>query len=171
MLLVSDHAALEPLVDKHRLVPLGEWLPPLPAGFTRGLSAVGGFQPGDASRFAEAWPSPSAIAICYEISDGWALAKATSQGAEWLLTIANLDPYPLLLQRQFLALAQLRAIETGRDLLSVANTGPTALVSADGSVQRLMEPGSEAVAAAELQRRRRISGYSRLVSGWTWSSR
>ena len=166
-----DHAALEPLVDKHRLVPLGEWLPPLPAGFTRGLSAVGGLQPGDASRSVQAWPSPSAIAICYEISDGWALAKATSEGAEWLLTIANLDPYPLLLQRQFLALAQLRAIETGRDLLSVANTGPTALVSADGSVQRLMEPGSEAVAAAELQRRRRISGYSRLVSGWTWSSR
>ena len=136
-----------------------------------GVVGGGGLQPGDASRSVQAWPSPSAIAICYEISDGWALAKATAQGAEWLLTIANLDPYPLLLQRQFLALAQLRAIETGRDLLSVANTGPTALVSADGSVQRLMEPGSEAVAAAELQRRRRISGYSRLVSGWTWSSR
>jgi apolipoprotein N-acyltransferase len=115
------------------------------------------------------WPSPFAVAICYEISDGRALAKATAQGAEWLLTIANLDPYPQLLQRQFLALAQLRAIETGRDVLSVANTGPTALVSADGTVQRLLEPQTDAVAAAELQRRQQLTGYSRLV--WAWSSR
>ena len=164
-----DRAGVEPLVDKHRLVPLGEWLPPLPAGLTRGLSAVGGLQPGDASRFVNAWPSPFAVAICYEISDGRALAKATAQGAEWLLTIANLDPYPQLLQRQFLALAQLRAIETGRDVLSVANTGPTALVSADGTVQRLLEPQTDAVAAAELQRRQQLTGYSRLV--WAWSSR
>jgi apolipoprotein N-acyltransferase len=164
-----DRAGVEPLVDKHRLVPLGEWLPPLPAGLTRGLSAVGGLQPGDASRFVNVWPSPFAVAICYEISDGRALAKATAQGAEWLLTIANLDPYPQLLQRQFLALAQLRAIETGRDVLSVANTGPTALVSADGTVQRLLEPQTDAVAAAELQRRQQLTGYSRLV--WAWSSR
>jgi len=77
---LPGRAGLEPLVDKHRLVPLGEWLPPLPAGFTRGLSAVGGLQPGDASRFVNAWPSPFAVAICYEISDGRALAKATAQG-------------------------------------------------------------------------------------------
>ena len=168
---LPGRAGLEPLVDKHRLVPLGEWLPPLPAGLTRGLSAVGGLQPGNASRYAEAWPSPSAIAICYEISHGWALAQASAQGAEWLLTIANLDPYPQLLQRQFLALAQLRAIETGRDVLSVANTGPTALMSADGSVQQLLEAGSEAVAVTDLQLRSQLTGYARLVSGWSWSSR
>ena len=75
------------------------------------------------------------------------------------------------MQRQFLALAQLRAIETGRDFLSVANTGPTALVSADGSVQQLLEAGSEAVAVTDLQLRSQLTGYSRLVSGWSWSSR
>ena len=53
----------------------------------------------------------------------WPLQKVHS-GARWLLTIANLDPYPLLLQRQFLALAQLRAIETGRDLLASPTQAP-----------------------------------------------
>ena len=103
------------------------------------------------------------MAICYELSNGRALAAATSGGAEWLLTIANLDPYPELLQRQFLALAQLRAIESGRDVLSVGNTGPTALVRADGTVQRLLPPGEEGVALVDLQRRTKKSPYVRLV--------
>ena len=109
-----------------------------------GLSAVGGIEPGDASRlWPGAGPKP-AVAICYELSDGAALAQAVAGGAEWLLTIANLDPYPELLQRQFLALAQLRSVETARPLLSAANTGPTGMVSAEGTVLQhlpLMQPG------------------------------
>ena len=139
-----------PLLDKHRLVPLGESLPPLPAGLTAGLSAVGGLQPGPADRLFAGFQVPGAAAICYELSDGSALAGATAAGGQWLLTIANLDPYPMLLQRQFLALARLRAIETDRDLLSVANTGPTAVVRADGSFQRLLPPGEAGVSSASL---------------------
>jgi len=91
------------------------------------------------------------------------LAKASARGATWLLTIANLDPYPPQLQEQFLALAQLRAIETGRDLLSVANTGPSALISATGHVQRLLPFGEAGVARARVQIHERVTLYSRLV--------
>ena len=160
---------LQPLLDKHRLVPLGEWLPPLPAGFARGLSAVGGLEPGSAPRLARTAFGPAGVAICYELSHGRALAAATADGAEWLLSIANLDPYPELLQRQFLALAQLRAIESGRDLLSVGNTGPTAVVQADGHVQRLLPAGEEGVELAELQRRRQRTAYVQLL-GWRFSA-
>ena len=153
-----------PLADKHRLVPLGEWVPPLPAGLTAGLSAVGGLTPGRASRtMAEVEPQ-AAVAICYEIPDGLPLARAAADGATWLLAIANLDPYPLQLQKQFLALAQLRAIETGRDLLSVGNTGPTALISANGSVQWLLAPEAPGVAEALVQVRQRVTPYSRWIS-------
>ncbi|MEC8441733.1 MAG: apolipoprotein N-acyltransferase [Cyanobacteriota bacterium] len=162
---VPDRQSLQPLVDKHRLVPIGEWLPPLPAGARVGLSAVGGVQPGTASRLIDGLSPPAAAVICYEVSDGRAQAAATVHGAEWLLAVANLDPYPLLLQRQFLALAQLRAIETGRDLLSAANTGPTALITANGSVQSLLQPGVEGVALATVQRRRGLSPYARAL-GW-----
>ena len=165
LLAVPDRRVLQPLVDKHRLVPIGEWLPPLPAGASIGLSAVGGVQPGAASRLIDGLSPPAAAAICYEISDGRAQAAATAHGAEWLLAVANLDPYPLLLQRQFLALAQLRAIETGRDLLSAANTGPTALITANGTVQSLLQPGVEGVARATVKRRQGLSFYARAL-GW-----
>ena len=154
----------DPLLDKHRLVPIGEWIPPLPGGLTAGLSAVGGLHPGDASRLFSVFESPAAGAICYEIADGSALALATAEGAEWLLSIANLDPYPRQLQQQFLALAQLRAIESGRDLLSIANTGPTALISADGHVERLLPPMEAGLATVMVQRRETMSLYSWLVS-------
>ena len=165
LLAMPDHPRPEVLLDKHRLVPLGEWLPPLPAGFAQGLSAVGGLEAGPPSRLAPTVFGPVGVAICYELSNGRALATAAAEGADWLLSIANLDPYPGLLQRQFLALAQLRAIESGRDLLSVGNTGPTAVVRADGAVQRLLPPNQEGVALAELQRRTQRSAYGRLV-GW-----
>ena len=145
-------------------MPIGEWVPPLPAGLTAGLSAVGGLTPGPAPRTMEIVNPPAAVAICYEIADGLALARAAADGATWLLAIANLDPYPLQLQKQFLALAQLRAIETGRDLLSVGNTGPTALISANGSVQWLLAPEAPGVAEALVQVRQRVTPYSRWIS-------
>ena len=151
----------EVLLDKHRLVPLGEALPTLPSGLLSGLSAVGGLHPGVASRFFDGFVPQGAAAICYEISDGRALAAATASGARWLLTIANLDPYPKLLQDQFLALARLRAIETGRDLLSVANTGPTAVVNGHSEVDVLLPPGVSRVARAELQLRTGSTAYVR----------
>ncbi len=165
LLLVSPGAERpDPLLDKHRLVPIGEWMPPLPGGLTAGLSAVGGLHPGDASRLFSVFDTPAAGAICYEIADGSALALATAEGAEWLLSIANLDPYPLQLQRQFLAMAQLRAIESGRDLLSVANTGPTALISADGRVERLVPSMQAGIATVTIQLREETGFYPWLVS-------
>ena len=74
------------------------------------------------------------MAICYEISNGTALARAVADGGQWILAAANLDPYPQLLQRQFLALAGLRSLETARPVASVANTGPTAMITAHGQV-------------------------------------
>ncbi|BEV35737.1 apolipoprotein N-acyltransferase [Synechococcus sp. M16CYN] len=154
-----------PLLDKYRLVPIGEWIPPLLAGFTNGLSAVGGIHPSNsASRLILALDPPAAAAICYEIADGKALALATAQGASWLFSIANLDPYPLQLQHQFLAIAQLRAIESGRDLVSVANTGPTALISADGHVKQLLPPMQPGVATVEIKLRQGTGLYPWLVS-------
>ena len=163
-------------LDKHRLVPLGEWIPPWLSALP-GLSAVGGIEPGEASRLWQ-WPTfamaelptaaqataapahadalpplppPAAVAICYELSDGAALAAAVHAGAEWLLAIANLDPYPQLLQRQFLALAQLRSLETARPLLSAANSGPTASVSAQGTVLDQLMPMQPGVLITALQ--------------------
>jgi len=150
-------------VDKHRLVPLGEWVPladRIPWG---GLSAVGGLQPGPADRRLPL-PLPAgdaAVAICYELADGRALARAVADGAGWLLAVANLDPYPPMLQHQFLNLGRLRAIETGRWLLTVANTGPTAVVDPTGRVVQQLPSGSTQLGLLQLRGRRPLSGYDR----------
>jgi apolipoprotein N-acyltransferase len=101
------------------------------------------------------------VAICYELADGTALAAATREGAAWLLGSANLDPYPAQLQRQFAALAQLRAIETSRWLVSAANTGPSLAVDPAGVVQRQLRAGEAATLLVQVQPRQSLSFYGR----------
>ena len=139
------------VLDKNRLVPLGEWIPEFPKFFKSGISAVGGIERGNKSRFLD-WDGPSfAGAICYELSNGKAIAKAVKQGAKWILVIANLDPYPTSLKRQFLSIAQLRSIETSKDLISVSNTGPTSLIKSNGKIDTLLKPNKELVQLLELE--------------------
>jgi apolipoprotein N-acyltransferase len=130
----------EGAIDKHRVVLLGEWVPFQGLVRWSGLSAVGGVEPGPPSRLFPRVPAAIGVAICYEIADGHALSVATRDGAGWLLASANLDPYPLVLQRQFEALAQLRAIESNRWLVSVANTGPSGLISPRGWIAQRLSP-------------------------------
>ena len=148
-------------IDKHRVVPLGEWVPL--AGLLRwsGLSAVGGVEPGPASRLLERPAGPVGVAICYELSDGSALATASRDGARWLLASANLDPYPALLQGQFSALAQLRAIESGRWLVSAANTGPSLVMDARGQLRERLPAGRSASAVMTLYQRTTLTPYAR----------
>ena len=89
------------------------------------------------------------------------MAQAVAGGAEWLLTIANLDPYPELLQRQFLALAQLRSVETARPLLSAANTGPTGMVSAEGKVLQHLAPMQPGFLISALEPQQQLTPYVR----------
>ena len=152
-------------IDKHRLVPLGEWVPL--AGLARwsGLSAVGGLEPGSPSRLLPRPQGAIGVAICYELSDGSGLALAVRDGARWLLLSANLDPYPPLLQRQFVALAQLRAIETGRAVVSAANTGPSVLVGARGKVEQQLPAGRPATGVFVVPQLEALTPYDRLGEG------
>ncbi len=146
-------------VDKHRLVPLGEWMPSIPGFSSNGFSFLGGLEPGKASRLLTWDGPPMGIAICYELSDGNALAKATMKGGQWILSIANLDPYPLSLQKQYIALAQLRSIELHRDVVTVANTGPTSLVLSSGRVSSLINPFKKGVVLTDVHLSNEITGY------------
>ena len=158
-------------VDKHRLVPLGEWVPLARLVRWSGLSAVGGLDGGAPSRLLPRPAGAIGVAICYELADGTALAQASRDGARWLLASANLDPYPRALQAQFTALAQLRAIETGRWLVSVANTGPSLVVAASGQVRSTLPDGIAAIKTMTVRQRQTLTVYDRwgngpLVLGW-----
>jgi len=131
-------------IDKNRLVPIGEKIPGFLNNFSRGLSAVGGVQPGSDSRFFDSkFTPPLAVAICYEISNGFKIRKAINSGAKLIITAANLDPYPTKLHNQFLSLARLRSIENKKDNLLVSNTGPSGLVGGDGKIIQLLDSNTE----------------------------
>ena len=131
-------------IDKYRLVPFGEKIPEFLNIFSRGLSAVGGIQPGSNSRLFEwKFTPPLAIVICYEISDGFKIRNAINNGAELIISAANLDPYPTKLHNQFLSLARVRSIENKRDIVISSNTGPSGLISDDGRLIKLFDPNNE----------------------------
>ncbi len=126
-------------IDKTRLVPLGEKYPEIFKKF-KGLSSLGGIKPGSKSRYFESKNLPNfAVAICYEISDGLKLRTAIKSGAEMILAIANLDPYPKRIHDQFISMASIRSIENNRETIIASNTGPTGLIKSDGSIDKLIE--------------------------------
>ncbi len=166
----GDQDAPSGWIDKSRLVPLGEWVPLADLWRWGGLSAVGGVEPGSPARLLARPRAPVGVAICYEIADGAGQRQAVRQGARWLLASANLDPYPLQLQRQFEALARLRALETGRWLVSSANTGPSLVVDERGRLRGSLPPGRPATALLPLELR---SALTPMAAGgispcWPW---
>ena len=148
-------------IDKSRLVPLGESVPDFIKFFGRGLSLLGGIDKGDSSRFFQFQNNKIAIAICYEISDGNSISQAISQGANWILTVANLDPYPKMLQNQFIRIAQIRSIENNKNLLSVSNTGKTFLISSSGEVLQSLQPFKEETANFKVDLNEELTIYSK----------
>ncbi len=127
--------------DKVHLVPWGEYVPvswlfrfvaPL-------VEAVGSFRRGavDQELFADpdAGIPPFAMAICYEIVFPDHVRRQVARGATFLVTITNdawfgatSAPY------QHFSMAQMRAVETRRYLVRVANTGISGFVDPWGRV-------------------------------------
>jgi apolipoprotein N-acyltransferase len=70
-----------------------------------------------------------------------------------------------MLQRQFAALAQLRAIESGRWLVSAANTGPSLLVSPRGAVVAQLPAGRAVTGLFSVPQLSGLTPYARFGDG------
>ena len=126
-------------IDKNRLVPIGEKYPKVFDKY-KGISSVGGIQSGPKSRYFALKNLPNfAIAICYEITDGLKIRAAVRSGAEMILAIANLDPYPKKIHDQFISMASMRSIENNRETIIASNTGPSGLIRSDGRIDKLID--------------------------------
>ena len=68
-----------------------------------------------------------------------------NSGAELIISVANLDPYPAKLHNQFLSLARIRSIENKKDNIIVSNTGPSGLISEVGRVIKIFDPNTEQI--------------------------
>ncbi|MBB4658003.1 apolipoprotein N-acyltransferase [Parvularcula dongshanensis] len=126
---------------KHHLVPFGEYLPLEGLFEATGLAAMspvggGGFTAGPGPAVVEAGPAPFAPLICYEDVFPRQLYPEGDR-PHWLVVVTN-DAWfgdgagP----KQHLAIARMRAIESGLPVVRAANTGISAVIDAQG---RLLE--------------------------------
>ena len=139
--LVNEKGLLAAQYDKIRLMPFGEYVP-LPrwlpgAGAFSGV--VGDFTPGE--RYAliplgRGGDGPRAgTFICLESAYPYIARRLTLEGADVLIEMTN-DAYQgdTAVLRQHLSNAVFRAVEAGRPLLRVTNTGVSAHITERGRV-------------------------------------
>ena len=133
-LLINEEGRLIAQYDKIRLMPFGEYVP-LPrwlpgASLITGL--VGEFTPGSKYTLMPVAKQRAGVFICIESAYPWIARRLTYEGADVLINISN-DGYlgPTAVMRQHLANTIFRAVENGRPLLRVTNTGLSAEIRPD----------------------------------------
>jgi len=139
-LLINEEGRLISQYDKIRLMPFGEYVP-LPqwlpgASLISGI--VGEFTPGTKYTVMPIGDRRVGVFICIEAAYPWIARRLANEGADTLINISN-DGYlgPTAVMRQHLANAIFRAVETGRPMLRVTNTGLSAEIASDGKVTSL----------------------------------
>jgi len=148
---------------KSHLVPFGEFVP---AGFQWFLDLMripmGNFMPGpERQPPLDIAGQKVAVNICYEDVFGNEIIRALP-AATLLVNLSNTAWFgDSLAQPQHLQIAQMRALESGRPMLRATNTGMTALVLADGTVQAVLTPFTRDALVAEVQGRTGTTPYVR----------
>ncbi|HYV09751.1 MAG TPA: apolipoprotein N-acyltransferase, partial [Pyrinomonadaceae bacterium] len=143
-LLVNEEGRLISQYDKIRLMPFGEYVP-LPqwlpgASLISGI--VGEFTPGSNYTLMPVGDTGKAgVFICIESAYPWIARTLTFDGANVLINISN-DGYlgPTAVMRQHLANVIFRAVENGRPVMRVTNTGLSAMIEPNGRIDDLTEP-------------------------------
>lgn len=135
--LINQQGSLVAQYDKIQLLPFGEYVP-LPgwipgAGLIRGI--VGDFTPGTTYKLMSVGDVRAGVFICIEAAYPSIARRFTIDGADVLINISN-DGYlgPTAVMRQHLANTVFRAVENGRPLLRVTNTGISAFITPGGEV-------------------------------------
>lgn len=136
-LLINEEGRLISQYDKIRLMPFGEYVP-LPQwlpGASLITGIVGDFTPGEKYTLMPFGNERAGTFICIESAYPWIARRLTSEGAGVLINISN-DGYlgPTAVMRQHLANVVFRAVENGRPVLRVTNTGITARIDELGRV-------------------------------------
>ncbi len=163
-LLINEDGRLIAQYDKIRLMPFGEYVP-LPQWLGGSLISgiVGDFTPGTKfTLMPVAHKRHAGTFICIESAYPWIARRLTDEGADLLINISN-DGYlgPTAVMHQHLANVILRAVENGRPLLRVTNSGLSAKIRPDGSVEDLTRGFEPAVRVWEISDERTRTFYSK----------
>ncbi|MGA0197744.1 MAG: apolipoprotein N-acyltransferase [Prochlorotrichaceae cyanobacterium] len=177
LIAVDSSGATTSRYNKIKLVPLGEYIPfqNLLSKILQRLSLMeGSLTPGGPGQsFNTPWGT-AAIAICYEPAFSYIIQNQVKQGAQFILTVSNLDPYDTRLMAYQEALNIMRALENDRWLVAASNTGYSSLISPQGQVKWRSAPHQLVIAPVQLYPRQTQTLYSQTGDGlilcllWGW---
>ncbi len=149
--------------DKIHLVPFGEFIPP---GFGWVLSILkiplADFSRGSTAQAPLALAGQKiAVDICYEDAFGEEIIRPLPQ-ATLLVNVSNVAWFgDSLAPHQHLQISQLRALETGRDMLRATNTGMTAIIDHHGHVVAALPAFTQGTLSGSAQGRSGATPYVR----------
>lgn len=131
--------ATRQFVGKHHLVPFGEYVPSWLPWLSKLVPDIGDFEPATDQGMLKLGSQTIGSIICYESIFPDEVRHRVSQGANVLVVVTNdawYDTSPAAWQH--LQASQIRAIESGRYILRATNTGISAIIAPDGSIQNTM---------------------------------
>lgn len=154
------------MYKKIHLLPFGEYLPWQPvSGYILGLMNVrlGKFSPGNIDQpLLRAAGHDFVTTICYEDAFGEQSIRHVEQ-ARFLVNVTNdgwfdgsIEPY------QHMQIARMRALESGRYLLRVTNTGVSAIVSEKGSIINQAPVKQRVTITSEIEPMSGMTPYARM---------
>ncbi len=164
LLMLDDRSQITSQYDKVKVVPLGEALPfeEILGKFIGRLSPIKSFLV--AGKPDQIFTTPfgqAAVGICYESAFAEIFRHQVQQGATFLITASNLDPYSTVLMAQHEAHDVMRAIETDRNLIRVTNTGYSGLIQSTGQRKWRSQPQSYDLHISEVFPRKTETLYVR----------
>ena len=142
--------------DKHHLVPFGEFVPPLFQWFVRMMNIpLGDFTRGDVAQPSFVFKGERiAPNICYEDLFGEELARSFAdpdKAPTMMVNLSNIAWFgDTMAIDQHLHISRMRALELGRPILRVTNTGATAIINAQGQVTHRLPSAVQGVLTAEV---------------------
>lgn len=139
--------------DKRHLVPFGEYVPmrrllPFISKLTAGEED---FSRGKAPTLFLIDNTAAAASVCYEAVFPELVRESVLAGAGWLINVTN-DAWfgNTVAPWQHLAMARMRAVEERRPMVRAANSGVSAMIRADGVIDRSLGLFRKGIVVAEI---------------------
>jgi len=144
-LLWTSNAGITALYDKVRPVPFGEYVPDRAfwTPFAPDLINLVGrdYTPGSRSSVVQVGRVPVGVNICFDVVDDGLILGSVADGAQVLVAQTNNADFGDTDENvQQLAIARLRAIETGRSLVSDSTVASTTAIGPDGRTLAAAKP-------------------------------
>jgi apolipoprotein N-acyltransferase len=160
LLAISGDGQTRSRYNKAKLVPLGEYTP-FEEFFSRLSPIARSMLPGDSSQRFDSLFGRAAVGICYESAFPELFRTQVADGAEFLITASNLDPYSTVLMAQHQAHDLMRAIESDRWVVRVTNTGYSGIINPHGQVLWRSSSNQLELHSGTIQRRQTQTLYVR----------